>query len=151
MITKTNREIVTERIAEWAGENLKVIEVWPGNFMGNQKCYQNARQDLEMNHSTWAVACIAILPDGRGANLHFVNKSGRGTEDFPFEYRDNTLGYQANFITYYFIKEYTEEEADNYSKWKIYPQIVDDLQREYLLKVFTQEELTRLNISLTDF
>ncbi len=133
------------RALEYAEKNLTKIEVKPGRFMGNQKCYQNTRQELEVEPTYTAVSCLAFKPDGKWVNLHFVNKTVDGT------FIDNTLGYQANFFTYYTLKEYTKEELDNYSENKVYPKIVDDLQDHYLETWFTQEELEKYGIGREHF
>lgn len=137
------RQMVTYRALRFAIKELQEIAVNPGMYMGNNRCYNNARQHVEEGEAGVITAVIAFLPEVRGANLHFVNKDTTGC------YTDNTYGYQSQFIRYFVLSDYKSVELDKNNK--IYANIIDELGDMYLNIFFTKAEIEKYEIKKLHF
>ena len=139
-------KLVYDKMLPYAEKNLKKIKVLPGVYLGNKKCYHNARQRLETGESEAVCFVLSFIPRS-GVNIHAVNKVGD-------TYVDNTLGYLSQFNNYFLIKEYLLEELCKLDE-TAYPEIIFDLvsfhKNEYLNKVFTKDELKELEIKHEHF
>src|SRR3990167_2435242 len=92
---KSPRQLVYEKALIWARKNLEKIDVLPGEYHGNQKCHEVARQYLQDGN---LVIALSFVPKS-GVNIHFLNKR-------PWGYIDNTLGYLSAYNTYFKIAEF---------------------------------------------
>lgn len=142
-MTKSKREIIYERLLPYAEDMFEKINVRMGEYSGNKNCQHVARQKIEENRYETVVACLSFVPNS-GVNVHFINGydtwKGHG-------YIDNTLGYLSKKNSYFLLKEYSRDEVVEHD---LNMNVTLNYWKEVCLTVFTQKEIEKLGIELTD-
>lgn len=75
------------------------LDVKPGNHRFNQRCHSNAAAEA-YNNKNLSVVMVMCIEDGNWPFIHFVNYDKKKKA-----YIDNTLGFKALKIEYYYIKD----------------------------------------------
>ena len=93
-----NDKVRIDMCREVRAKNNK-LDVKPGNHRFNQQCHSNAAAEA-YNNKNLSVVMVMCIEDGGWPFIHFVNYDKKKKV-----YIDNTLGFQALKIEYYYIKD----------------------------------------------
>lgn len=102
-----------------------------GEMRYNFQCHRNAVHESFVDESKRVVLVFTVDRRNEEMFLHVINRLSNGL------YQDNTLGSEANYHSYYFIKNVLPDQYDRV------PDYFDDHRRDYI-KLFGRYWLIRL-------
>lgn len=120
-----------------------LVDVAPGTYHNIGHCHYNVRQALEMGTADYGAEVIQLTKKGL-IRYHFVE--AHRDPDNQFTYIDNTLGYLANEMTYFLVKNFTLKSVHG----KDMTEVIQKAKTKFLKQLFTKKEIKNLNIEYGD-